>query len=523
VAIHRRTLLETGTRLREDRAYRHSWLRLAGWVSGLVLLTALWRLQAGRNFMVSDSITVFLASAKAQLAGTYGHYLSQWDQQSDEWLLSAPLMFTSHGSRDYQFPLYAGQVMGLVSFAALLFGVVRSFAPRRKTMAAALSTGIVLAGSPAIHPIFYISLFGGQNPTWWVGHPGRYVGIIAPWVALLLVGRVRGRAAVAAVAFALLGLGFTSVHVTVYVAVAVGTALLWPQLRGRRPCLLSGRSGRIAIHVAATLALATPAIAYGLLRRVSWVDSLTYVLLAGAVVGGVTAVTLMLGTTASPAGGAASVRPRLRDRTTLLPILGWVGVLVLGFLLSNNLTNGVTDGGIRDALGTVFPGYHADLASRGLLGETPLTGLVFGKFAGGECYISGHCLSVGGFIGAYGFVTIVAAAGWLALGRLTPEDETNRLRAAWLLMVAALSISFLLVDFTGAGSGVAWIITRFIEVPYYGLLVFATVVLVGSRDRLTAIAGGAVVGAWFVVPVLYNLVPLQLVKNADYLVGLVSK
>jgi mannose-6-phosphate isomerase len=518
LAVHRRTLLATATRLRDDGAYRGRWLRTAGWVSGLVLLTALWRLQAGRNFMVSDSVTVFLASAKAQLAGGYGHYLSQWDQQSDEWLLSAPLMFTSHASRDYEFPLYAAQAMGLTSFGALVYGIVRSFALRRKKLTAALATGIVLAGTPAIHPIFYVSLFGGQNPTWWVGHPGRYVGIVAPWVALLLLGRVQGRAARVALAFAILGLGFTSIHVTVYVVVAVGIALLWPLLRGRKPSLLAERVPRAAVHVLAGLTLATPLVVYGLLRRVTWRDELTYVLLAGAVVGMVGALWVLLGTT--PAGG---VRPRLRDRATLLPILGWLGVLVLSFVLSNNLTNGFTDGGIRDVLGTVLPGYDAKLASRGLLGDTPLTGLIFGRFAGGECSISGHCLSVGGFVAAYGFLLILAGAGWLALGRLTADEQVNRFHAAWLAMVAALCISFLLVDFTGAGQPVAWIITRFIEVPYYGLLVFATIVLVGARDRLTAIVGGAVIAAWFVVPVLYNLVPLQLVKNADYLVGLVSK
>jgi mannose-6-phosphate isomerase-like protein (cupin superfamily) len=521
LAVHRETLRATPARLRGDAAYRRRWLRTAYWVGGLVLLTALWRLQAGRNFMVSDSITVFLNSAQQQLGGTFGRYLGQWDQQSDEWLFSAPLMFTSHASRDFQFPLYATQVMALVSFAALLYGIVRTFAPRRKTITAALSTGIVLAGSPAIHPIFYISLFGGQNPTWWVGHAGRYVGILAPWVALLLIGRLGGRRAIVAAGFAFAGLGFTSLHVTVYVVVALGMALLWPHLRDRRPALFTGGAvPRGALHALAALALATPAIVYGLLRRVSWVDSLTYILLAGAVLGMVAAFAVLIGTKGD---GADTARPRLRDRTTLLPLLGWVGVLLLGFVLSNNLTNGFTDGAIRDALGTILPGYDAGLSSRGLLGETPLTGLKFATFSGQECWISGHCLSIGGFIGAYGFVTIVAAAGWLALGRITPSEETNRMRAAWLVMVATLCVSFLLVDFMGANQGVAWIITRFIEVPYYGLLVFGTIVLVGSRDRLTAIAGGAVIGAWTIVPVLYNLVPLQLVKNADWLVGLVSK
>jgi hypothetical protein len=189
-------------------------------------------------------------------------------------------------------------------------------------------------------------------------------------------------------------------------------------------------------------------------------------------------------------------------------------------VLSNNL---IGDGGIRDVLGTILPGYDRPLASRGLLGDSPIDGLSFPTFAGGECSLSGHCLSIGGYVASYGFISIVALSGWLALGRPAGADvDVNRRRAAWLAMAAALSVSFLLVDFTGAGVGVAWILTRFIEVPYYGLLALATVALVGSRDRLTVGAGALVIGAWTIVPLLYNLVPLQLIKNADWLVGIVS-
>jgi hypothetical protein len=217
--------------------------------------------------------------------------------------------------------------------------------------------------------------------------------------------------------------------------------------------------------------------------------------------------------------GSAPGRFRLQPKAAL----GWAGVLILGFALSNNLTNGLTDGGIRGVLGALLPGYDRPLVSRGLLGASPIEGLTFPSFAGTECVISGHCLSVGGYIASYGFLSILALSTWLALGRAGADPETNRLRAAWLAMAAALCVAFVLVDFTGASQGVAWILTRFIEVPYYGLIALAAVVLVGSRDRLTVAAGVLVLGAWTVVPLLYNLVPLQLIKNADWLVGVVSK
>lgn len=517
--VHRATLLALPGRLRSDAAYRRRWLRTAAWVVGLVALSALWRLQAGRNFMVTDSIIVFLNNAKDQLLGAHGDYLLQWDQQSDEWLFSAPLMFTSHASRDYLMPLWGAQFMGLASVAALIYGIAHTIAPARKTAVAWLSMGVVLAATPAILPIFYISLVGGQNPGLWLGHVGRYVGIVAPFAALLLAGRVHGRRAWTAVALATAGIAFASVHVAVYTLVALLAALLWPQLRGRRATLLSGRRGEVAFHLLAGATLAAPVLTYGLLRKVSFQDTLGYLLLAGAIAGTVTALGLAAGS-AAPAG---AVRPRLRDRGVWGPALGWIGALIAGLILSNNLTNGLTGGALRDALGTVLPGYDQDLATRGLLGPSPFDGLSFPKFSGTECWITGHCVSPTGFVGAYGLVIILAAATWLALGRLTSDEQVNERRAAWLLMVAALAFSLMLTDFTGGNQGQVWIITRFIEVPYYGLLVLATAVLVGSRDRLTAITGGAVVAAWTLVPLLYNLQPLQLIKNADWVVGLVSK
>jgi mannose-6-phosphate isomerase len=519
LVLHRRTLAGTATRLRGDADYRGRWLRIAGCVAGLVTLSALWRLQSGRNFMVTDSITVFLNAANNQLHGNFGRYLLQWDQQSDEWLFSAPVMFTSHASKDFLFPLWGAQLMGLASVSALIVGVVRTIAPRRKVLASWLSLGVVLASTPAIIPIYYVALFGGQNPAWWTGHVGRYVGMIAPWVALLLVGRIRGRAAWTAVAFATAGLAFASVHVALYTGVALAVALLWPHLRDRRPALLASARTGVVVHVLAGVALAAPLFTYAVLRRVTWQDQLAYVLIAGAVIATVTALGVLMGTRAP----ADAVRGRLLSRPRLGPVAGWIGALIVGYVLSNNLTNGLAHGDIRDLLGHLLPGYGSDLATRGLLGPSPFDGLHFPMFSGQECTISGHCLSVGGFVAGYGFTLILSGATWLALGRIDDDERLNERRVAWLLMVAALSVSLLLTDFTGANQGVAWIITRFIEVPYYGLLVLAAIVFAGARDRLTAIVGCGVIAAWTVVPVLYNLVPLQLIKNLDWLVGLVSK
>ena len=263
---------------------------------------------------------------------------------------------------------------------------------------------------------------------------------------------------------------------------------------------------RVVVGTLAGVALAAPLVTYGLLPHLGAKTPLAFVLLLGAAVALVGAALCASRSGAEPHGPAWTRRG-----------LGWIGLLVLGFLLSNNLVGKL---GLRDVLGVIWPGYDAPLASRGLLGDSPLQSLSFPKFAGAECYLSAHCLSAGGYVAAYGFISVLAVAAWLALGGAPDPD---RRRAAWLAMVAALCVSFVLVDFTGASLSVAWILTRFIEVPYYGLLAFAAIALVGARDRLTMTAGALVVGAWTVVPLVYNLVPLQLIKNADWLVGIVSR
>lgn len=89
------------------------------------------------------------------------------------------------------------------------------------------------------------------------------------------------------------------------------------------------------------------------------------------------------------------------------------------------------------------------------------------------------------------------------------------------MVVAALGLAFAIVDFTGQALVNAWVLTRFIEVPYYALLAFAAVALVGSRSRFTVIAGTAVLAVWTVVPFVNSHIPEQMVKNANWLIGAV--
>lgn len=172
---------------------------------------------------------------------------------------------------------------------------------------------------------------------------------------------------------------------------------------------------------------------------------------------------------------------------------------------------------MRDALGSIFPGYDGSPLSRGVLQTGDLS---FPSFSGVECQFSGHCSSFGYFLAAYGFTLVVAFAGWLALGRVSDADRVNRYRAAWLISVAALAMGLAMLDFTGATDFLtAWILTRFVEVPYYAILAFAAIVFVSSRNRVTLIAGASVLALWSIIPFAGDHVVQQIVKNGDWLVG----
>ena len=508
VFAHREALAALPTRVRTDAAYRSQTLRTGSWVVGVIFLAALWRLQAGRNFLVSDSVVTLLHAARDQLGGVFGNHLTQWDQQSDEWLFSGPLMFWSHGPEDFAFPLYITQSIGLASFAGLAFGLVHTLAVRRPRLTAGLATGGILAASPAAQPIYYISLVGGQNPALFIGHPGRYLGIVAPWAVLLLREHLHERRTLVALGLATTGLGFLSVHVAVYVVMAVVIALLWQRLPRR--VSLSQRRPQLALHALAAIALATPFVVYAVLRHVGDSSPLGWLLLLGALIGMAGVALTALGSAPALASRAAPPARARVDRA----VRARVRALEQPDVQDRDPRRArARPAGLRRAAGLARAarrvadrGAHVlEVRGRRVL---PLRALP----------------EPGGYIAAYGFISILAVAGWIALGRPDRDDiDGNRRRAAWLAMAAALCVSFILVDFTGASLGVAWILTRFIEVPYYGLLALATITLVGARDRLTVAAGVLAVGAWTIVPLVYNLVPLQLIKNADWLVGIVSK
>jgi hypothetical protein len=522
VLVHRQTIVARVTRPRTVGDHRRHTALMALAVAGMVLLALVHRLQASSYFLTQDSISWFLVAASGQLGqsvygyfadGTFHHYLAQWNQQSDEWVFNAPLLFSSHAGRDFGFPIYASQALSLASFACLVFGLVHRFAERRKVLAASVAVVAVLASSPSIYLWRYVIVITGDNPILWTGHTGRHVGIVAPWVAVALLGRQR-RAVVVASALATLGLGFTSLQVLTGVLVAVAAALLLRAVRGRdeprvRPAIVH----RLVQGVAATV-LGMIVLAFWWVHHTRAPAGGAWWLLAAAAVASAAAV-VIVASTAGPTG------PRLPRRAPLW-IVAWIAMVAAGLLLSNNMTEHVLGGDVRRLLGTILPGYDGPLLARTDLPRDLLAGLSFPHLAGTNCTLL-LCQSFAGFLASYGVLVVVCLTAWLALGSTTSDPATvATLRAVWLLLVAALAIAFVIVHFTGAVNYLQVIIfTRFIEVPYYSLLAFAALVFTTSRSRATMIGGTVMLLVWAVVPAIAGGWPQQMASNAWWYLRLV--
>lgn len=477
--------------------------------SGL-LLAFIHRLQAGRNFMVPDSGIALLDWAEAQRRGDGpGRYLPHWDQQADEWVFSAPVMFF-HGARDFLLPLFLTQVVALASFAILVGALAYSFAPRRRRTVAVVVSAVILAASPVVDPRYYVSLWGGQTPTMWLGHPGREIALVAPWAVLLVLIRgVERRPPISLVLLAAAGLGFISIHAATFVTAAVVGVAVWRGLEGRAPGL-GGRPVEAVILALGVLVVLAPLAVFSVVRRVDDPDSLALVL-AGAAVTAIGAAAV-LALRADPAASGTGL-----DRRAGAILVGWwFGALALGLLVSGNLTSRLP--GVQGALGLLFPGYDQPVLSRGLVGSNPAGDLRFPVFTGQECSISAHCLGGGGYLAGYAMASLAALAGWFAMRRL-PAGRRPGIRATWLVCAAAFCLAFVLVDFSGSILPVAWILTRFIEVPFYGLVAIGLLVLVSSASELTSRITVAVAAVWVVVPFAASATPDQWVTNVSYMLS----
>jgi hypothetical protein len=193
-------------------------------------------------------------------------------------------------------------------------------------------------------------------------------------------------------------------------------------------------------------------------------------------------------------------------------------VLVVGLLVSGNLTSKLSE--VRRVFAVVLPGYDQEVISRGLLGANPLADLHFFTFTGGECYITAHCTGGAGYLTGYGVMSVAALAGFVALAGMAGGATPRVLRAAWLACAALLCLAFVLVDWSGSIGSTAWIFSRFLEVPHYGLLGLSLTALLCARSAAVSRAALAAAAVWTLLPFLSNATPDQWLTNVQYLAGL---
>jgi hypothetical protein len=509
--LHRRALVETARSLRHGRARGRIVISTVIVVT-VVAAAAVHRLQAGNYFLMQDSLLWWIVAGAQQVQGRFGSHLLQWNQQTDEWIFGAPLLFRSYSGRGAFTSLYAMQCLGLASFACLVFGIVHRLASRRKALAACVAVGVVLASTPLIYPWRYITIIGGDNPMLWTGQAGRQIGIVAPWAALLLISRLQRRATVIAAGFATAGLAFTSVNNVLYVVIAVGLGLAWRLRAG------DGRTWMRWLNLRG-VGFLLPVAAFVMILGAFWWLGQTWAptgavwwLIASAALAVAGAVAIGLGTAGRGAVGLPKLSPGW--------IGAWVATLAGGFMLSNNATASVFGGGLRHLLGVVFPGYGGGLAHRSDLGGDIFGDLAFPTFSPAACELFSYCDGLDGFLTSFGFLLVVSLATWLALGRMTTEPTVNARRVALLLMVASMAMTFMVMFFTGAEIRVRpMVFSRLLDVPYYGLLVLAVMSFAASRNRATMIAGTGVLVIWSVVPLIASQWPEQMARNSAWLVS----
>jgi hypothetical protein len=509
VALHWRSVIAG---VRNPRLPRRDGTTVAASIAlVMVVVAAIHRLQQGVFHLTQDSIFSFLYVAQWHIQRAPGtEYLLHWKTQTDEWLYNAPLMF-SHGSDgDLWFPFYLTQSISVAAFLCLVYGIVHRVARRRKVLAGSLAAAAVFGSTLAIYPWLYVTIVGGGQPVIALAHPGRHIGIIAPWAALLIMQNPR-KAPVWALGLATLGLGFVTLNDILYVGLAITAGLIWHALRGR-PSLLQTPTARIGIHATLVLALALPIVAYSSTQDAPSTSSVPTLILAAACLAALSGAALITWGTAKADHqiSGASVR--------WLAWLGaWILTATIGILFSDNLGATKTGQSAHDFLAPLLAGFDGQPVNRGDLTDGVFAGLSFFTFSPGACDSNTSCGGIPNFFMGYGVLFSLALAAWVAYGRLKPEAErTNQRRVAMLIGLAALPPVMILVFFMGAETLQAGALTRLLEWPYYTLLVLGVLAFCEMRRQWVAIAGASFLAIWTIVPLLSFEWPVQMTRNAEF-------
>ncbi|WP_445149047.1 hypothetical protein [Baekduia sp. Peel2402] len=512
ILLHRKAItaawVEPGQRAAHAR--RLGWAAVG--VVLMVLVMLVHRLQVDGDYLTQDSIHWFLEAGGQQLGQLLGTHLAQWASQSDEWVFNAPLMFSSTNPGDIWLPFYLTQAIGIASVAALAYGLVHRHARQRKALAGVVVVSAMFTATVSIYPWVYVRLVIGGQPLYWLGHTGRLIGIVAPWAALLLVRR-HSRSVTALLALTTMGLAFTSAEVLPHVAIAVVAVLLWRALSGRRAGWLEGRGGAL-VHLLPVAALSLCALPFWAIQSFSDKDQAAWFLVAAMLLALAGAVALAVNS------APVVTQPSLSRRWLVV----WPLVALAGLLLSNNLIGGSEAGeAIRDAIGSVLPGFRGELLQRPDIGDGMFAGLSFPNLSEGACSALIECRGIADFLATFGVLSAIAWGTWAALGSLTADVVANARRALVLLLIALLAGALVILFFVGgappeadAGLYQTAIFTRLIELPLYGVLILAGITFVEARNRWTFAVGTAFLVVWTITPFVAFDRPQEFVRNAGW-------
>jgi hypothetical protein len=506
--LHRRPLLTALRAVRAGRLPRGHGAGAMAVVLALVSVAVVHRLQQGLLFLTQDSITYQLRAGIVQVTGGNGPYLIHWNIQTDEWLYNAPLMFIDGGSYgDLWFPIYITQSVSVAAFLCLLYGVVHRVARRRKGLAAGVTVAATFGSTLAIYPWLYVIVVVGGQPLLALAHPGRHVSILAPWVAVLLLGRTR-QVGVSTIALLTLGLCFVTLNALLYVGVAVVAALLWRGVRGRG-ARLQGRWFRTAVHATMLLAMCLPVIAFSFTRGRLTSPALPALLLVLAVLIALAGACLICWGT--PKGDVSRV-----GRGQVGWFVAWLGTAALGLVFSDNLTASRFGSRFHELLAPVLPGFGLPVTGRADLSNT-LAGFSFPSFLQETCDASVSCGGIPHFLVAYGVLLVLVLAAWSGYGRLRPDARrTNQRRVVILLGLAGLAVGQIMVFFTGFATYLAIVWSRLLELPYYTLLVLGVLGFCESKNRWVTIAGVGFLAIWTIGPLVGTGWPEQMVRNTGW-------
>ncbi len=509
IALHRRSLIDGVRNLRLRPPRRGGATAAVSIALAMVMVAAVHRLQQGWFHLTQDSIAFLLQGAEIQLHRVPTvEYLLHWRTQTDEWLFNAPMMFADGRNGDLWFPFYITQSVSLAGFLCLVYGIVHRIARQRKVLAGSLAVATVFGSTLAIYPWVYVTIVGGGQPVLALSHPGRHIGIVAPWAALLIMQSPR-MAPLWALALATLGLGFVTLNDVLYVGLAVTAGLIWHILRGR-PGVLGPRAARFGVHATLVLALALPLVAYSFTRHAPSAPIVPTLILAAACLAAVSGAAVI---------GWGTVKGKQQTSGGRWPALygAWVVTAAVGILFSDNVGGARIGIRLHDFLVPLLPGFDGPVAVRGELSDGVFAGLSFPVFSQGACDTNTSCGGIPSFLMGYGVLFSLILAAWVGYGRLRPETErTNQRRVAMLTGLAALPPAMILVFFTGGDMLEAGALTRMLELPYYTLLVLAVLAFCEMRRQWVALVGVSFLAIWTIVPLLSFEWPVQMARNAEF-------